>query len=405
MVYYKLILDTRRKRTDGIYPVVIRITFNRTHSTITTGFRLKEQHWDSVSQLVNKNNQNFQTINKSISETYLKVQKGILKLQELNEFSFEKLRIELSDKPIVKIKPITFQEFSNQLIKELHQINKTGNALIYQTASNRLQNYANNYNLLFKDINYTFLEGFKRQLITENVKQNSISNYLRTIRAIYNKAIKAKIIDRAHYPFTEVTIKTERTAKRAVLINDIQKLYKLKLKENSREWHARNYFFLSFSLIGISFSDMAYLKPANIVQGRLIYRRRKTHKEYSIKLTSIAHEIINRYNGKNEKYIIPILPSNIIEDSLLAKKYIRQWIKTTNKWMNKLGEECELTELLTTYVARHTWATTAKRMGFSNELIAEAMGHEYGNKITNIYLDNFDQNVIDELNEKVISQL
>ncbi len=405
MVYYKLILDTRRKRTDNIYPVVIRITFNRTHSTITTGVRLKEQHWDSVSQLVNKNNQNFQTINKSISETYLKVQRAILKLHESNEFSFDSLRLELSDKPIVKLKPITFQQFSNQLIRELHQINKTGNALIYQTASNRLQNYANNDNLTFNDINYTFLEGFKRQLITENVKQNSISNYLRTIRAIYNRAIKAKIIDRAHYPFTEVTIKTERTAKRAVLINDIQKLYNLQLKENSREWHARNYFFLSFSLIGISFSDMAYLKPSNIVQGRLVYRRRKTHKEYSIKLTSTAQDIINRYQGKNEKYIIHILPGNIIEDSLIAKRYIRQWIKTTNKWMNKLGEECGLTELLTTYVARHTWATTAKRMGFSNELIAEAMGHEYGNKITNIYLDNFEQSVIDELNEKVISQL
>ena len=119
MVYYKLILDTRRKRTDSIYPVVIRITFNRTHSTISTGVRLKEQHWDSASQLVSKNNQNFQSINKSISDTYLKVQKAILKLQESNEFSFEKLRIELSDKPIVKVEQISFYEFSNKLIVDM----------------------------------------------------------------------------------------------------------------------------------------------------------------------------------------------------------------------------------------------------------------------------------------------
>lgn len=403
MVYYKLILDTRRAKSDGLYPIFVRITYNKTNTTITTGVRVREEHWDANKQLVTRLNENFQKLNQSISEIYLKVQKAILKLQDENEFTIEELKSLISDKPVLKARTITFKEFSEQLIRELHQVNKTGNALIYQTASNRLRNYANNEKLNFKDINYTFLEGFKRQLITEGVRQNSISNYLRTIRAIYNRAIKAKIIDRVHYPFMEVTIKTERTAKRAILINDIQRLYKLELRESSPEWHARNYFFLSFSLMGISFSDMAYLKPSNIVQGRLIYRRRKTHKDYSIKLTSLAEAIIDRYS--NAKYLLPILPSNITEDSLLAKKLIRQWIKTTNRWMNKLGESCDLSEPLTTYVARHTWATTAKRLGYSNELIAEAMGHEYGNKITNIYLDSFDQTVIDELNEKLIGLL
>ena len=73
--------------------------------------------------------------------------------------------------------------------------------------------------------------------------------------------------------------------------------------------------------------------------------------------------------------------------------------------MKELAKQCDINETITTYVARHSWATTAKRLGYSNELIAEAMGHEYGNKITNIYLDNFDQSVIDELNEKVINSI
>ena len=403
MVYYKLILDTRRAKAVGLYPIFVRITYNKTNTTITTGVRVREEHWDANKQLVTRHNENFQKLNQTISEIYLKVQKAILKLQEENQFSIEELKLLISDKPAPRTKASTFKEFSEQLIRELHQINKTGNALIYQTASNRLRNYAKNEKLTFKDINYTFLEGFKRQLITENVRQNSISNYLRTIRAIYNRAIKAKLIDRSFYPFSELTIKSERTAKRAVLINDIKKLYYLEFKEKSREWHARNYFFLSFSLIGISFSDMAYLKPSNIIQGRLVYRRRKTHKDYSIKLTALAQTVLNHYNS--EKYLLPILPGSIVEDSLHAKKLIRQWIKTTNKWMNSLGEKCDFSEPLTTYVARHTWATTAKRLGYSNELIAEAMGHEYGNKITNIYLDNFDQTVIDELNEKVTGLL
>jgi integrase/recombinase XerD len=265
--------------------------------------------------------------------------------------------------------------------------------------------FGNNRNLKFKEIDYTFLEAFQRHLITKGVKQNSIGNYLRTIRAIYNRAIKAKIIDRSYYPFTEVPIKSERTAKRAILANDLGKIYRHELKENTREWHARNYFFLSFSLIGVSFTDLAYLKPSNIIKGRIVYRRRKTRKEYSIKLTALAQRIINEYKGRNEKYLLPILPVSVIEDSLIANQKIHQWIKTTNKWMKELAKQCDINETITTYVARHSWATTAKRLGYSNELIAEAMGHEYGNKITNIYLDNFDQSVIDELNEKVINSI
>jgi integrase/recombinase XerD len=104
----------------------------------------------------------------------------------------------------------------------------------------------------------------------------------------------------------------------------------------------------------------------------------------------------------NIKYLLPVLPNGVVEDSMAAKRAISQWIKTTNKWLNKIAEDCKIEDEVTTYVARHTWATTAKRLGYSIELIAEAMGHEHGNKITNIYLDTFDQSLIDEMNKKVI---
>ncbi|MDP2413858.1 phage integrase SAM-like domain-containing protein, partial [Daejeonella sp.] len=95
-----------------------------------------------------------------------------------------------------------------------------------------------------------------RQLILEGAKINTVGNYFRSIRAIYNKAIKAKIVDRSCYPFTEIQIKSTRTAKRAISLNDLQRLHKLTLKPNSKSWHARNYFFLSFYLIGIPFTDL-----------------------------------------------------------------------------------------------------------------------------------------------------
>ncbi|TZF85806.1 tyrosine-type recombinase/integrase (plasmid) [Pedobacter sp. BS3] len=407
MVYLKLILDERKFKQNDIYSIVVRIVYNRKVTTLTTGVRIERKYWDYASGQIINTHPNYMLLNTKLSEFYLKVQKAVLSLENIGSFSIEELRQELSNnKPTNKItSSTTFNEFSQKLIQDLIAINKSGNAIIYRTASNRLIAYADNQKLKFRDIDYNLLEGFKNTLLQDGVKPNSVHNYFRTIRAIYNKAIKAKLIDRSYYPFHDVKVKLERTAKRAVPVDCIKKLYKLELKPDSRQWHARNYFILSFSLIGMSFTDMAYLIPKSIVRGRLIYNRRKTHKTYDIKLTTVAIQILKLYEGRNTKYLLPILPPSVVEDSMEAKKIISQWIKTTNKWLRKLAESHKLEEDLTTYVTRHSWATSAKRLGYSIELIAEAMGHEHGNRITNIYLDTFDQEVIDEVNERVVNTI
>ena len=212
MVYYKLILDTKRIKKDGLYTVVVRVTHNKNNTTISTGTRVRQEHWDSASQLIMKSNPNFQKLNQSVSEAFLKIQKVIHQLDDADEFSFANLKERLDEKvkPYKTNTSITFNEYSTQIINELFVINKVGNALVYQTASNRLIGFAKERKLKFKEIDYTLLEAFQRKLISQGVKQNSISNYLRTIRAIYNQAIKARLIDRTYYPFTEITIKAER---------------------------------------------------------------------------------------------------------------------------------------------------------------------------------------------------
>lgn len=401
MVYYKLILDKRRIKSDLLYPVIIRITHNKTNTTISTGIRIKEEHWDSNTQQVNKLHPNYQLINQSIATVYLKVQRAVHKLVDTGSFSFEALKNELSDKQ--KVVAITFNNFSQKVIQDMIAIKRTGNAIVYQTAVNRLINYCGNNNIKFSEIDYTFLEAFKHKLTLEGMKPNTVGNYFRSIRALYNKAIKAKLVNRSLYPFHDITIKQQKTAKRAIGIKEIKDITSMNLKPNSASWQARNYFMLSFCLIGISFTDLAYLKPANIIKGRLIFKRRKTHKQYDIKLTPQAQMLLDIFKRDGSTYLLSVLPSKIEEDTLVAKKIISQWIKTTNKYLKRIGEDIGLDSPLTTYVARHTWATTAKKMGYANELIAEAMGHEYGNKITGIYLDSFDEEIIDSLNEMVIS--
>jgi len=399
MVYYKLILDKKRVKSDGIYTVVVRIINDKANTTISTGVRIKEEYWDVSAQQVNNQHPNFQQLNQSISAVYLKIQKVIHKLIDANEFSFEALKKELSDKP--KSMPVTFKNFSNKIIQGMMDVNRTGNAIVYQTAVNRLLNYCGNDSLKFVEIDYLLLDAFRHKLILDGAKTNTVGNYFRSIRAIYNIAIKSKVVDRSLYPFYDVKIKQQKTTKRAIDIQGISDILGLDIKFNSPRWHARNYFMLSFLLIGASFTDLAYLKPENIVKGRIIFSRRKTHKRYSIKLHEETKKILSYYKAPDSKYLLPIIIGNVQEDSIQAKKLISQWIKTTNKYLKRIGTEIGLESPLTTYVARHTWATTAKRLGYSNELIAEAMGHEYGNRTTAIYLDSFDQDVIDEMNKSI----
>jgi integrase len=212
-----------------------------------------------------------------------------------------------------------------------------------------------------------------------------------------------KVVDRSFYPFHDVSIKSEKTAKRAILKDDIAKLLLVHVEKNSACWMSLNYFMLSFYLRGISFTDLAYLKPSNIIDGRIEYKRRKTHMNYSVKLFPEAISIIDPLCSPDREYLLPLLPNGIVEDSVRSKRIIHQWIKTTNKYLKRLSEQVGLGSPVTTYSSRHSFATIAKRMGYSNELIAEALGHGYGNKVTNIYLDSFEEEVLDTMHKHVIA--
>lgn len=398
MASIKTILDTRRAKSDGTFNVIFRIIHIKKVYTINSGVTLQECYWNARNSDVVSAHPNSKLLNIKLSKEHFKIEQALLLLD--GDFTIEKLRNMLSGKP--KDKPAeTFQQFANKLIKQMFEINKTGNAIVYQTAVNKFISFCGR-DIDFKSIDYTLLNQFQHSLEVSGLKQNSISNYFRTIRAIYNKAIKLKVIDRSHYPFYDITIKSEKTSKRAITKEELQKVAHIPLEENSSSWRSLNYFLLSFYFRGMSFTDLAYLKHSNIINGRLEYKRRKTHKNYSVKLFGQAKIIIDMFSTEGNSYLLPII-NDVLEDSLEAKKIIKQWIKTTNKYLKRLSIQSGLTTPITTYTSRHSFATIAKRLGYSNELIAEALGHEYGNKITNIYLDTFDTEVLDNMHYKVIS--
>ena len=399
MANIKTLLDLRRAKSDGTFNIIFRIIDFKKVYTINSGVSLQQNYWDERKGQVAKEYPNAKLLNIKLSKHFFKIEQAVLSLDD--EFSIEKLKAMLSGKPQGEASE-TFQVFADKIIQQMMEANRVGNALVYQTAVNRLITYCGK-DVSFEEVNYKLLDQFSHHLATSGLKINSVSNYFRSIRAIYNKAIKMKVVNRSFYPFYDISIKSEKTAKRAILKDDITKLLQIHVEKNSTCWKSLNYFMLSFFLRGISFTDLAYLKRSNIVDGRIEYKRRKTHKNYSVKLFPVAESIINQMHDPGSDYLLPIIPIGVTEDSVRAKRIIQQCIKTTNKYLKKLSAECGLLNSIQTYTSRHSFATIAKRMGYSNDLVAESLGHEFGNKITNIYLDTFDTDVLDSMHQHVIS--
>lgn len=384
----------------------MRIFQDRKYKTHSLNIDLRETDWNEQTQQVNTSNPNQRLYNVKIATLKAKVQKSIfLNEDEETLLTPEQIINEISrkkQKSLVQEKP-DLLEYGRNHIAKLETAGRIGNSIVYGCAINKLKNYAKTDKLTFEKVDYSFIEQFNISLLAEGMKVNGISNYLRTIRALFNKAIKEKVIDATLYPFSNFKIKTERTINRTLSIDEIKSIANLNLSVGTSIWHHKNLFLLSYCLIGINFSDLLTLRKENFVDGRIVFRRRKTHKVYSIYLHPKAKEIFSYYfqpDTDNEGYILPFLIDR--KNPVLLKKDVLQCIKNTNDNLGRMAKLCKIDKPITTYYSRYSWANIAKSLGYSKDLIAEGLGHNYGNKVTGIYLDNYDNATLDSMNEKVI---
>lgn len=398
----KVKLDTRKQLKDGTYPLIVRIHSGRKRRDINLKTYIKESEFDEATQRVNSKHPNKKLINQTIENTLLKVQQTSLKLDMAEEVvTSEKIK-NLVVKPRAKQ---NFNEFGWAKVAELKAANQYGNSCIYRDALNALAKHTGKTGIEFKDMDYQFLKQAENKMLAKGIKVNTITLFMRTIRAIYNRAIKEKLADRSYYPFDEFKIKTEPTAKRNISKEEIAAIAKAELPIDSQQWHARNYFLLSFNLRGISFADMACIRPKDIANGRLIYKRKKTHKLYNMQLTEKAAEILGYYQQPNRTYILPIIPEHAVNNAAEERKYIQYGTKTTNRHLRHIINALEMQHTaISTYYSRHSWACVAKKMGYSKDMISEALGHSAGGaKVTDVYLDDYGQEVIDAMNTAICS--
>ena len=254
-------------------------------------------------------------------------------------------------------------------------------------------------NMRFEELDLTYLREFEIFLRQRGNVNNSLATKFSVLKAVYNKAVSEGVFVPKLNPFQQFKVGSlwTNTRKRAITKEDIHKLIELDLSD--RDFYtqlAKDIFLFSYFMAGINFKDIALLTYGDIDNGRIYYARRKTGKMMNCCLTEQAQEIIDKYHTDQveEDYLFPILDRQIHTTEKQILERVKKTLKHVNKRLHELSEEIGLHTPLTTYTARHTYATVLKRSGVSVALISESLGHS-DLSTTQIYLDSFENSQID----------
>ena len=289
-----------------------------------------------------------------------------------------------------------YAEKIRQRLKDNYQYRT---ADINQCTMKSFMKFRKQKDILLCELDELVVGAYESYLKHQGLTLNTISFYMRRLRAIYNSAVKElEIPDRK--PFAGAFTRTTKTSKRSISQKSIRQLAQLKLETYNQQF-ARDLFLFSYYTRGMSFVDIACLEKSNIRNGYLIYKRRKTGQEQRIAWRQSMQDIVDRYPSLDGKHLLGIL-DNYAEKSLRQQRHYRQCL--INKTLKKLSKLIDIDITLTMYVARHSWATNAKEKNVPVSVISDSMGHN-SEKTTQIYLKSINADQIDQTNDILIDAI
>lgn len=396
MATLSLVLDKRRQKKDGTFPLVYQVVMNSIPLKLSTGISVMEQDFDNSNNVL----KNSATLTEGLYklECLYRSRLQLLYLKNPNCTNGKEIKEFLLNKTPDEL---TMSEFWDKAINELKSMGRQGGVKIYEQSKRTIGKHTN-LNIQFHTFSYRELLNLEQKLHLSGVSINGMGVYLRCFRTICNKAIREDIVPVEWYPFRKYTIRKEKTTPRVISKNELCKFFSLQLEESNSRYRYWNIGKLLFMLRGINITDLLQLKQTNIKNKRIIYKRAKTGKIYSIALTTEIEKVFSTFTSTDT--LLGLLSNKQIEGDR-KKESIQQCTKVVNTHLDKIGEFLGFQEKLTTYVFRYSYANLAKQLGFSKDLIAEALGHEYGNSVTGIYLEQFDMEVVDNMNEQIISKV
>lgn len=401
----KVILNQYRATLSGKYPVVIQLIYHRRRALIYTGVKVYPEEFDPKNgnlrfvRSKSDSRKHTEEQNQQISHVY-----GIVEnvLNALDDTSSIDIRT-LASRCRRRLREHTLYALFEKAIDEKLSQGKIGTAQAYQSTYNKIRMLTSHKDVTLERLSPGYLDHLCSGLRQAGCSRNTQAFYLRNLRAVINRDRNSPVGQVAPSRlFPEFSLKGEATHKRALSVSDMEMLVAFR-SPTKRLQMAKDLFLLCFFLRGVGIADICFMLKTHLQGDYLCFHRHKTAVPLSIRLTDPIRFFLERYGSVQpaSPYLFRFLDKTYTDTKLTYQSY-RALLKRTNTALKTIGEILELPIPLTSYVARHTWATQAKGVGASLAHISEALGHR-SQRITAVYLKSFDQEVLDNLNGRVLA--
>lgn len=379
----------------GIY---FQIIHNRVVRQLNTEYKVFAEEWNAESESI--------VIKESRSNFLLGIQErlswDVVRLEKVARTLEMERRRFTADDVITMFHKLTKESslftFMHGVIAQLKQLGKIRTSETYTATLKSFMAFRESQDVPLDGISSDMMLLYEAHLKTRDVSMNTISFYMRNLRAVYNRAVE-KGLTPQNKPFRHVYTGVDKTIKRAIPIKEIKALKELDLSLKPSLNFARDMFMFSFYTRGMSFIDMAYLKKSDLQNGILTYRRRKTGQQLSIKWEKCMEDIVSKYPQNQTDYLLPIIKETVNE-----RRQYDNALHLVNYHLKDLSSLLKLQRPLTMYVARHSWASAAKAKNIPLSVISEGMGHD-SEATTQIYLASLETSVVDKANKMILGLL
>ena len=384
--------------------IYYQVIHNRVVRQIRTDYRIFENEWDDKASTVSfpiltstERKNHLQSVANHIAWDFKRL-KAIISLHDKRRESYT------ADDIVAKFDKQANEQslfsFMQEVIGQLKRLNRVRTSETYAATLSSFMKFRDGQDILLCEIDSDTMMLYEAWLKAKGICPNTVSFYMRILRAVYNRAVEKELVEQRH-PFKHVYTGIDKTVKRAVPLKAIKRIKELDLTLKPHLNYARDMFLFSFYTRGMSFIDMAYLKKSDLKNGILIYRRKKTNQQLSIKWEKCMAEIVAKYKDPNAtQYLLPIITNPLLDE----RKQYRNAIYRVNTALKEVARLANLSIPLTMYCARHGWASIAKSKNIPLSVISEGMGHD-SEETTRIYLASLDSNVIDKANSLILKDL
>ena len=380
-----------------------QIIHHREVRKLRTGYRLFPSEWNTVLKRINvsagKNEERrlyLRALKKHIDADLFKIKECINRLKQENKPYTADRIVELYS---TYERSCTFLLYGKELLVELKKIGKVRTADTYRNALGSFERFLNDRaDIPLEDMDSNLMIAYESWLKGTGICPNTSSYYMRNLRAIYNRAVEQGFVTQQN-PFKHVYTGIDKTKKRAVSLDVIREIRDLKLTKKSLIF-ARDIFLFSFYTRGMSFVDMAFLKKKDLQNGILTYRRNKTGQLLFVKWEKPMQELIDKYDTFDTPYLLSVIRNNGVDEWHQYQNAAHR----INRNLKQIGKQIGLDNPLTTYVARHAWASIAQSKNIALSVISEALGHD-SEQTTQIYLSSLDTSVVDKANNLILMSI